>query len=458
MHQSVCERLARMVHGVRYAQLPPEVVHQCKRLILDTLGCALGAYDSIPARITRDLARSWSGVEHASLIGCSAKSSAPLATLANGTMTRYHDSNDYYFGADSAHPSNNIAAAFAVAQHQGRCGRDLIAAIVIGYEVHTRLCDAVARPGISGRGWHTATHMQFTSAALAARLLSDDVAVTTNALAIAGSHLNSLAQAQRGDLPMMKATAEAFVSKGGVEAAYLAAAGLTGPAQVFEGAAGWAHGVAGSIDYDLLTRPPVDDFGLMRSCIKPYPAVAGAMAPIRAALDLRLPREMIACIEQVDVMLPEVAARKATADPAKSMPRDKETADHSIQYCVAVSLLDAACGHGQFTEARIRSQDVADLMARIRIQADEALTRAWPGASGGGVSVRFRDGTSVQKVHGQPPGHPQNPLADAELERKFRELTGELLSQQQAQSVMDTVWRLESCADFEALFTRMAVA
>jgi len=457
MPQSVSERLARMVHEIRYEQLPPEVVHQCKRLILDTLGCALGAYDSTPARITRELARAWSGVEHASLIGCNAKCSAPLATLANGTLTRYHDSNDYYFGADSAHPSNNIPAAFAVAQHQGRCGRDLIASIVIGYEVHTRLCDAVARPGISGRGWHTATHIQFASAALAARLLSDDLAVTANALAIAGSHLNSLAEAQRGDIPMMKATAEAFVSKGGVEAAYLAAAGLTGPARVFEGSAGWERGVAGSVDYDLLTRPASGNFGLMRSCIKPYPAVAGAMAPIQAALDLRLPRDMIARIEQVDVMLPEAAARKAGADPAKVMPRDKETADHSIHYCVAVALVDAACGHDQFTEARIRSLDVADLISKIRIQADEALTRSWPSTSGGGVSVRFQDGTSVQKVHRQPPGHPQNPLSDADLERRFRELTHEFLSQQQAQAVMDTVWRLETCTDFEALFARMIV-
>src|SRR5690606_6931325 len=115
MRQSVSERLARVVHEIRYEQLPPEVVHQCKRLVLDTLGCALGAYDSSPARITRDLALSWSSVEHASLIGCDAKCSAPLATLANATLTRYHDSNDYYFGSDSAHPSNNIPAAFAVA-------------------------------------------------------------------------------------------------------------------------------------------------------------------------------------------------------------------------------------------------------------------------------------------------------------------------------------------------------
>ncbi|MCC6531108.1 MAG: MmgE/PrpD family protein [Burkholderiales bacterium] len=457
MSTALSMQLARLVHAVRFEALAPEVVHQCKRLLLDTLGCALAAHASAPARIAREVASLWSGARHASIVGEVEKCSAPLATLVNATLVRYFDSNDYYFGADSAHPSNNIPAALAVAQHKGRGGRDVITAMVIGYEIHIGLCDAVAPPGISGRGWHTATHLQFASAALASRLLCDDEAVTANALAIAGSHNNCLAEAQRGDIPLMKATAEAYVSKNAVEAAYLAAAGLTGPQRIFEGPCGWTRAVAASLDYGLLGELFCGERRIMRSCLKPYPAVAGAMAPIQAVLDLGIPRARLQDVDRVVVKLPAAVAKKA-ADPEKLRPRDKETADHSMHYCVAVSLLDGACGHEQFTDARIRSSDVADMIAKVSIVADDDLSQSWPGASGGGIALSFSDGTSVQKVLGFPPGHPRNPLSDGDIERKFLGLVHDLLPRSQAQNAIDAIWGLDRCTNIDRLFAPLVLA
>ena len=446
----VRDRLANMAHGIQFKDLPMEVVHACKRLALDTIGCALGGSAGMPAVIVREVARAVGGTAEAGLIGGGAPTSCTMATLVNGTLLRYLDLNDYYFGLDSAHPSGNFAAGLAVAQRAGRSGRDLIAAMVAGYELHIRLCDLVAQPGISARGWHPGTNAQFASAAIAARLLGDDPVVTANAIAIAGSQNNTLAQMQRADLPMSKAVAEAQIAKGGVEAALLAKAGLTGPEEIFEGVAGWAGVVAGGLDMEALVAPPGERLRILDACIKPYGAVAGAMAPIQAAIDLR---EMDAVVPEriktVTILLPAVTARKAN-DPKKLAPRDKETADHSVHYCVAVALLDGACGPGQFTPQRIAARDVAAMIGRTTIAVDATLTALWP-AAGGGVQLVLEDGVVVSRMHRQPPGHPDNPMSDAGLERKFLELADGVIPVAQAHHALDRIWTLERCERIDEL-------
>ena len=450
----VRDGLAALVHSVRFEDLPREVVRETKWLILDTLACALGGVHGRPSRIVGQMVRELGGGAESSLIG-GGRSSCALATLYNGTLLRYLDQNDYYFGLDSAHPSGNLAAGLAVAQRASRSGAELIAALVAAYEVHLRLCDVVAAPGISARGWHPATNAQFSSAALAARLLSDDLMVTANAISLAGSQNNTLAQMQRGDLPMSKAVAEAMIAKGGVEAALLAAAGLTGPAEIFEGVAGWAKAVAGGVDFDALIAPLGQRFRLMETCMKPYSAVAGAMAPIQAAIDLRLLDGVEpADITSVRVLLPAVSARKA-ADPKKLAPKDKETADHSVHYCVAVGLLDAACGEAQFSAARIASTDIAAMIGRMNVVEDAELTALWP-AAGGAVAVALRDGRVIERRHRQPPGHPANRIDDAALARKFHDMADGVLTRAQAEAAMAEVDALDRAANPERLMAALA--
>lgn len=445
MARFVKDRLAALVHSVRYQDLPPEAVQFAKRVILDTLACATGSMRSEPAAIVRNVSVQLGGNPEATLIG-GGKTSCVLATLFNGTLMRYLDNNDYYFGLDSGHPSGNLAPALAVAEKAGRSGADLIAALVAAYELQIRFCDFVGAPGISARGWHTGTHAQFSSAALAGRLLSDDPAVTAHALAIAGSHNNTLAQAQRGHIPLMKATAEATIAKGGVEAALLAAAGLTGPDEIFEGVAGWSNMLAGAMDFEALTAPLGERYRILDTCLKPYAAVAGAMAPIRAAIDLATQEKLQSAeIASVTIKLHAHAVKKAT-DPKKNYPRDKETADHSYHYCIAAALLDAACGPAQFEDVRIAAQDIRELIGVTTLEADAELTALWPASSGGGVVVKLRDGRELERMYRYPPGHPKNQMTDADVERKLFELSDGVLTNGRAQQIIEAVGGLERCA------------
>jgi 2-methylcitrate dehydratase len=452
---TVLEALAALVHSVHFEELPKDVIAATKARVLDTLGCAFGALHSDVGQAVRRMAADCGGAAQATLIGTGEKTSAPLATLVNGSLLRYLDSNDYYFSRDPAHPSGNLAAVLAVGELRRRSGRDLIAALVAAYEIHLRLCDFAGEPSLWRRGWHHATNAQFSSAALAARLGGGDVARTAHAMAIAGSHQNTLAQLQSGAISMIKGTAEGWVAKAGVEAALLAHHGVTGPLALIEGAAGWAASVAGAVDVDALCAPMQGRYRLLETSIKPYPAVATATAPIRAAIELHraglpAPEE----IERLVVRLPAFALATPSAHAGRRYPSHIESAQHSFYYCAAISLLDGACGEAQFVPSKLTSQAVRELLGKVELKEDAVFTLLWPGSAGGAVELHLRDGTVCSHRCPYPPGHPRLALTEEELAAKFHDYADPVLTRAGALALRRAVDDLDACNDLRE-FTRL---
>jgi 2-methylcitrate dehydratase len=445
---TVLQALAGLVHGVRYDDLPPEVVRYAKTLVLDTLGCAYGAMHSDVAVAMRRVADDCGGTPQSTLIGTGTKTSAAMATLVNGSLLRYLDCNDYAFGRDPAHPSGNLAAALAVAEREGRGGKDLIAALAAAYEVHLRLCEFAGDPTLWGRGWHHGTNAQFSSAAVAARLSWDDPARTAHAMAIAGSHQNTLAQLQSGAISMIKASAEAWVAKAGVEAALLAGYGMTGPLSLMEGPNGWADTVAGKVDFAALTAPLDGRWRLAQTSIKPYPVVATALAPVRAAIQLhRAGLPPSATIDKLVVRLPGFALGTPSASAGRRFPTAIESAQHSFYYCAAIALLEGNCGEAQFKAQQLSDPVVRELLGKVVLQEDTAFNARWPQAAGGGVDVHFNDGTVRSESCPYPPGHPSLPLQDSELAEKFFSYTDPVLGRKRAQVLHDAVMHLDRYDD-----------
>ena len=142
MTDPIVERLTRYVASVEYEDLPSEVVHQVKRLVVDSMGCGLAASDAAPVRAARDLALEVHGSSPATLLGTAHTTTPDMAAFVNGTMVRYLDFNDSYNGMDIAHPSDNISAVLAAAEAHGRSGRELIAAVALAYEVQADWADS----------------------------------------------------------------------------------------------------------------------------------------------------------------------------------------------------------------------------------------------------------------------------------------------------------------------------
>ena len=142
------EKLAQLACAIDYDQLPKELVARAKDLLIDTVACAYGAFNSPLREGLVELVHSVGGNAQATLIGVGESTSAPLATLFNGSLIRYLDCNDYYFGKDPGHPSGNFAVGLAVGQREQVSGQEFIAAMVMAYEIQLRLCDWAGNPSL----------------------------------------------------------------------------------------------------------------------------------------------------------------------------------------------------------------------------------------------------------------------------------------------------------------------
>jgi 2-methylcitrate dehydratase len=375
---------------------------------------------------------------------------------------RYLDFNDSYrsawkegVGYNTAHPSSgNLPTALAVGEANACSGSAVIAALVAGYEVQLRLCDFAGKPCLRKRGWHNTANLAYSTAAIASRLLSLPQEITAHAMAISASHQNTLAQLQEGSVASIKATADGWVAKGGIEATLMAREGLTGPQQIFEGPAGWGETVAGEVDYEGLLAPLDGTFRISRARIKPFAAVGPAMAPIQAAVDLYEQGHSADNIDHVVVKLPQAVFSNPITCEARRYPATREAADHSIYYCVAIALLEGNCSEPQYAPDKLNSQRVRGLLTRIKLEADAEFTALQAEANGGGVEIVLKDDTTHERRYPIPPGHPKNPLSEAQLDRKFKGLTEHLLSKQQQDRIASAVRELDL---FETIAEPMAM-
>lgn len=404
--------------------------HAVERVLLDSLGCGLGAVDSIPAQAARRWARLISGENAAAILGTRERSSVLGAALANATMIRHLDMNDCDWAHDPAHPSDNIGACLAVGEAQNASSMDVIKAILVAYEIQMRSTEFTKVPFFRKTGWDHTTFVALASAAAAGVLLRLDPGRLAHALVIAVSY-PALGELRVGAISNLKAVSAGLAAGRGVEAAHLASYGVTGPEQAFEGKRGLSRLALGECDWDILTAP-VTAWRLPRTCIKQYPAAYIIHSAIDAALALR--REA--------GLAPE-AIREVTVAGFGWLVEDmvhgmggksryeidtRETADHSLPYCVAVSLVDGEYTLAQLAQARWRAPEVQAMLRRTRCVHDPALDGGFPGNRPARVTVATHDGRTFSRQVAFPKGDPRNPLSDEEIAAKFRQLARGVLT------------------------------
>jgi 2-methylcitrate dehydratase len=242
---------------------------------------------------------------------------------------------------------------------------------------------------------------------------------------------------------MIKASADGWVAKGGVEAALLAASGLTGPDEIFEGHAGWGPSVAGRIDYEGLLAPLDGAFRIARARIKAFAVVGPAQTTVQSAVDIHNEAKFEPeDVEQIIVSLPDrVLSDAAVDDPAKKFPNNRETADHSFHYTAAIALIEGECGEAQYALEKIASPVVRRLIEKTELRADPEFSAQRSG--GGGVKLILRDGRTFEKRYAAPPGHPKNPLSDAGLVRKYDRQMEALFPAGQSEAIKAAVFGLD---------------
>jgi len=449
--RAVAEDIARWLVELRYEDLPTNVIATARRVTLDTLGCALGAVEADPVRAARKVIALQGGNPQATIIGVGGKVSCDQAAFLNAMALRYLDYNDYIALGRPHHGSMNVAPALAAAETQQANGKDFLLGLVAGYELEVRLRDAVAAR--EPEGWDGASIVaQYASAAAAGKLLRLDVAKLANALAIAGSNANTLSEVRRGaEMTPAKGAAEPMAVRNGVFAALLAREGLTYPLTILDGEYGFGKMVA-ALDESVL-RQRAGEFQILKSCVKLWPCVGTAQAPIAAALQihkkLRGPDE----IDHVAVDLSNFAYRQQIAYPEEI--RTREHADHSVPYTVARALLDGQIVVDDFEEKRFRDPMALALVGKIELRADPALPDADLGAK---VQITSGGGRVYSAYVPIPPGNIRNPADDASVEKKFATLAETVLGRARSQQAIDAILSIDAMPRLENLLSAVTPA
>jgi 2-methylcitrate dehydratase len=439
MYHGLAERLAEFALSVRHEDVPPIVLAEARRRLIDTVGCAVTAIPEPVPALARRVAARIRGEIGAGLIG-GGRSSPDWAAFANGAHIRYLDANDTYISKEPAHPSDNFAAIFAAGEHSGADGREWLTAAVVAYEIQCRLCDAAS---LRARGWDHVAYLQIASALAAARLLGLDQEQATHAANIAGASSAGLRLTRAGELSMWKGCAAANAARNGVFAAILAREGLTGPGPLFEGEMGFWQQVSGPFLIKKLGGPLADDWLLPRSALKLYPAEYHIQSAIAAAIDLRTDIADPDSIRSIEIATFRAGYEIAGKDPEKWQPRTRETADHSLPYCTAVALVDGEITPRQFTPDRLQDPALLDLLSRTTVVEDPEMTADYPACIPNRVQVTLANGTELECEVAYPPGHANNPLTDAQLSERFRAQADPVLGPDRARALWDRLVRID---------------
>jgi 2-methylcitrate dehydratase len=375
---SITHQMAQFALGLQYADIPADAVREAKRFLLDSAGCALAAVPNEDMQAAHRYIVALGGTPEATVIGSGHRTNTVNATLMNALLVRALDYNDIYWEQDPSHPSDIIPAALTAGEVAHRDGREVIVGILIAYELEIRWC-LTATPGIREVGWHHASLTQFVSPFVAARMLGLNEAQTVAAAGISGSSHFTLGGVVAGHLTNMKNTADPMATEAGVRAALLAREGYTGPVEVIEGKEGLIE-VLSNVEWS--TETLVDGLGqkfLITDCAyKAFPTEALTHQPITAALNICRTHSITA--EDVAEIHVRTTTRGADilSDPSKYQPTTKETADHSLPYCIAAAVVDGNVLPISFEEKKLRDPRVWATLPKIKVVADPEIDSLFP--------------------------------------------------------------------------------
>ena len=451
------EKLADWALSIRTDDIPQATLQQAKLLLLDTIGCGYAALDEEASRAVIAAMAETGGAPQCTVIGSTNKTSAPGAVLLNGALIRILDLNDYAntkSGQIGGHPSDNIPVALAAAELFGTSGRDVLAAIVVGYEIYGRLKNATDDAG----DWDGIMVSGFAAPAMAARLLGLDRVTLANALALSGARAPTPLVVRHGAISAAKSVANALIAQNAMQATLLARHGMTGPLDLFEN----PHGL-GSLFPKLdssLTAPLARECFLMGCHVKAYPCLATGQSIVHAGLDIH--RQVggdPGRLRHITVAIADTPSlHRQKDDPGRIDPTSREAADHSFNFLAAAAIVDGAFGLAQFDNARWNAADMRDVMSRLEIVCDQSLNARSPGGFPCAIRAAGTDGKDYLAEVLDPPGFSRHGLDADAVTNKFHAITANRLPQAVRDRIVESVMALDRSPSVADVMAALAAA
>jgi 2-methylcitrate dehydratase len=451
LHQSsIAHQFARYALRLNYGLLPPDVAHQAKRSLLDTLGCAIGGYQAPGRSICEEVANAMGGPEEATLIGSGRRTSAMNATLVNSFMVRFLDYNDHGGGG---HNSDSIPAILAVAEREKSGGADFLTSLVVSYELGARVKDSFTGKALSKKGFVADLRGGLTMPAALGRLMGLNEDQIANAIGSCGCGNISLQilDADREEFSMRKNLRFGAISYAAILYCMLAKKGFTGPVRIVEGDGGWREGFAQG-EMDLDTLGDMSGWRILKVWHKSVPMNGTTSGHVLATLGI---------VKEHDLKPEDIAAvrircsrREAahTTTLAKKYPRNAESADHSAFYLNAIAIKERDCGPDSIIPEKFTDPVVLDLIEKITVEADDDPRFSH---NEGTSEITTKDGRKFQKHVVWPHGYGASRMTDTEIEDKFRDMASRYMGERQIKQIIDTAWNAEKLDSMSDLMRMM---
>lgn len=452
---NIAEQLSQYALSIKYEDFNEKVIHKAKQRLVDSIGCALGAFDREPVSIARHYSESVP-VPLSTILGTQHKTTPDVAAFVNGTMVRHFDFNDGYISKELGHPSDNIPACMAVAEAEGASGKDLLLSIILAYEIQCRLQDAA---NLYRRGWDHVNYVLISSSVAAGRLMRLTQAQLTQAINIALNGHIAMRQVRAGELSAWKGSSAANAARNGIFAAMLARFGMNGPSPIFEGEMGFFKQITGefSIDAQQFGSGSNGDFRILMTGVKMLPTQGEMHTAVYAALALRKEIEDLSDIVSVIIETTEVGYKILGKDPEKWRPATRETADHSLPYTIARALVDGEISVDTYTNEKIHDPGIIEFMKMISVHEDKTLTDLFPKFIPNRVTVKLSTGKILSRQVNGWRDVRSTPIKDEDFENKFDKLTEKYFSVNKRKSLLQYLWNIDGYKELSGLFKLLVI-
>jgi 2-methylcitrate dehydratase PrpD len=445
---SVTRELAAYLVGSRPGQIPSDVQHEVRRAILNYIGCAVGGSREDAVQIALKVLTPFSGERTARVLGRNERLDPLQASLLNGISSHVLDYDDTT-PSNYIHPTSPAASAlFAYACTAPVAGADLTHALVLGFEVQTRIGDATY-PAHYEAGWHSTGSIGVFGAAVAiGKLLDLPLQNMIWAIGLAATQSAGLREMFGS---MGKAFHPGRSAQSGYLGALLAQAGFTSGEYGIEGPRGFAPVTAREYDLTRVTRDFGSDFGLRRNTYKPFPCGIVIHPTIDACIQIHrekklTPRDVRAVHLNVAPLVLDLCSKR---DIRKGLE-----GKFSIYHAAAIGLVRGKGGIAEFTDATVNDPDVKRVRETLTVAvADQSIAEDEVI-----VKVTLASGENVIKHVEHAIGNLSRPMTDRELEDKFRDQAAPVLGVQRADQLIALCWSIDKLADCRTLIEATAPA
>ncbi len=439
---NLTRQIADFAAELSFEHLPDEVASAATRFMVDALACAIAARDCEPAQIGLRLARGATPLRYVGRILCHGQwSTAEGAAFVNTAMIRNLDFNDEYPGG---HPSDCLGGLLAIAEAAKADGARLISSLIVAYELFIRISDAT---DLRTKGWDQGFAIGLATAAGVGHLLRFSPKQLAEAISIIAVANVPMRNTRAGELSLWKGAATAFAARNGVFAALLAGEGMTGADKPFEGKHGLWDLITGPFELEALpTRG--GPYRSPETRLKYWPVEYNGQLPVWAALDLR---DQIDWRELADIEIGTYTFcySEIGSEPEKWDPKTRETADHSLPYLFAKTLVDGTITLTAFEEQSYRDPALRPLMEKIRVHIDPEVDLIYPKTISMKIRATTTDGRSIELWPRDPLGHARNPMKDQDVTAKFERAVQPVFGNSTTSAILQRWWSIRQASPSE---------